>query len=117
MNTGEFKNKIKTYIKLDEEIKILQKKLSKYREAKKKLTLYILNNMNKINRSNIKITDNLNLKIKETNQYNSISKSYLSNILHKHLKDTKIADQILDIIYNNRTKTVNNTLEIIKSKK
>ena len=110
----EFKNNVKTFVKLDEEIKKLQKKINKYKKKKNELIPSILDYMEKKDLDDIKINGEFKLKIKQTNQYSTISKSYLQKILIKNLEEPEVANQIIELIYNNRTKKINSNLEIVK---
>tara|TARA_B110000208_G_scaffold192063_1_gene262442 strand:- start:3654 stop:4016 length:363 start_codon:yes stop_codon:yes gene_type:complete len=116
MNT-DFKNKVKIFVKLDEEIKRLHEKIKKYRTKKNIMMTYILKHMNQNGIEDIKINTDVKLKIKQTTQYSAISKTYLQKILLKKLKKPTVATQIVNLIYNNRTKKINNSVEISLNKR
>lgn len=106
--------KLRKWVKIEEEIKILQKKINKLKEKKNVLnpdiTKLVISNKNKI-----KINSNYNLTLKNKVNYSSISKKYINDILVKENLNQEIVDNIIEIIYNNRQKTIINYLEITKN--
>lgn len=110
----EINNKLRKWVKIDEEIKILQKKINKLKDKKSTLnpdiTKFVISNKNKI-----KINSNYNLSLKNKVNYSTISKKYITETLLKEKLNQETVDNIVDMIYNNREKTIINYLEIIKN--
>jgi len=110
----EINNKLRKWVKIDEEIKNLQKKINKLKDKKSTLnpdiTNFVISNKNKI-----KINSNYNLSLKNKVNYSTISKKYITETLLKEKLNQETVDNIVDMIYNNREKTIINYLEIIKN--
>ena len=111
---SEINNKLRKWVKIEEEIKILQKKINKLKNKKSMLNPDITNFV-KSNNDKIKINSNYNLVIKNKVNYTSLSKKYINDTLAKENLNQETVDNIIDIIYNNRQKTIINYLEIIKN--
>lgn len=111
---AELNNKLRQWVKIDEEIKILQKKINRLKDKKSILnpdiTHFVMSNKNKV-----KINSKYNLSLKNKVNYSTISKKYITDTLLKEKINQDTVDNIVDIIYNNRQKTIINYLEIIKN--
>ncbi len=107
------KKKLREWVKLDEEIHILQKKLNKIKKRKVYLSPDIIEFMTTNKKDKININSNYKLELKSKIQYTNISKKYINDVLKKVVDDS-IVDQIIDVIYNNRKKKQINNLEINK---
>jgi hypothetical protein len=110
---NNIKDKLRKWVKLDEEIHILQKKLNKLRKKKGNLTPDIINFMELNNKNNIYINSNYKLQLKSRTQYTAVSKKHINDTL-KNKINTDTIKQIIDIIYTNRQKKIINNLEIKK---
>ena len=74
-----------------------------------------ITNFVKSNNDKMKINSNYNLVIKNKVNYSSITKKYINDALIKENLSQETVDNIIEIIYNNRKKTIINYLEIIKN--
>ena len=111
---SDINNKLRKWVKIEEEIKILQKKINKLK-SKKSILNPDITNFVKSNNDKMKINSNYNLVIKNKVNYSSISKKYINDSLIKENLSQETVDNIIEIIYNNREKTIINYLEIIKN--
>lgn len=110
---SDFKSTIRNWVKIDEEINILQKRINKLKKKKMELTPNVVTYMNKSKKEKININSNYNIVIGSRTQYSSITKTYITDTLNKFL-DKKLADQIVENMYDNREKKIINNLEIKK---
>lgn len=110
---SDFKSTIRNWVKIDEEINILQKRINKLKKKKMELTPNVVTYMNKSKKEKININSNYNIVIGSRTQYSSITKTYITDTLNKFL-DKNLADQIVENMYDNREKKIINNLEIKK---
>jgi hypothetical protein len=102
-NKKNFENKIKSWVSLDNEIKILNERLKELREDKKELSLGILSyaRENNFSNSTIQISDGklrfVNTKIQQPLTFNYLEKS-MSDII----KNEDQVKRIIDHIKNSR---------------
>ena len=111
----KFQKELREWIKIDEQVKIYQKKINKLNIKKNKLTPNLIEYMNKKKIDDIKINSNYKLNLKTKNQYSGISKKYLHEILSKNLEKEK-ANNLIEIIYKKRNIKQNYSIQIIKNK-
>lgn len=110
---SDFKNTIRSWVKLEEEIKNLQKRINKLKKKKTELTPSLIKYMDKSKKEKININSNYNLVVGSRTQYSSITKSYISDTLKKFLND-EIIEEIINELYEKREKKIINNLEIKK---
>ena len=110
---SDFKSTIRNWVKLDEEINILQKRINKLKKKKMDLSPNLISFMNKSNKDKININSSYNIVIGSRTQYASITKAYIAETLNKFL-EKELADQIIDNLYDSREKKIINNLEIKK---
>lgn len=96
----DFKKLIKKWVKLEQEIKILEYRLAKLNE-KKEIINPLLEKYLKDN-NNLKINKKNKLKYKEKDYYNNIDKIYLTKTLNEIIDDKDKVDKIIDYVYRNR---------------
>lgn len=110
----DIKTNFRKWVKLDEEINILQKKLNKLKSKKSEITPDLLKYMEKSNKEKIVINSNFNLLLKQKINYTTISKKYIHDTLGKFL-NKDLSDEIINQLYENREKRIINNLEIRKN--
>ena len=107
MNSGnvsnEFKGCIKRWVMIDNKQAKLRKLTSELRKEKDKVQNYILDYMskNKMNNTNIIISDG-KLSYGESKSTQTISRKYIIEKLTKYFKSEDKAEEIADLLYNNR---------------
>jgi hypothetical protein len=101
----ELINTIKKWVKIDNEIKMLQQELNKRRLEKKKLSNDLLDVMRK---NDIEVFDikNGHLMYSKKNIRKPITQKTLLNILSKYYNDELKANEINDFIFENREQIV-----------
>ena len=110
---SDFKSTIRNWVKLEEEINILQKRINKLKKKKMDLSPNLMNYMNKSKKEKININSSYNIVIGSRTQYSSITKTYIADTLNKFL-EKELADQIIENLYDGREKKIINNLEIKK---
>ena len=109
--TLKFKNSIKNYLTLDQEIANLESKLKEKKNKRKNCEINVLTFM-----SNHKIKDlnagNSKLKYSVTKTKKALSKDAINKTLLKYYKNEEKAIEITNLLYNNRE-----TVEKIQLKK
>ena len=114
MSYQEFRENLKSYVKLDEKYCKYNKYLNNIRSKKLDIKPKLINYMNIKNINNIPLNSNFNLKLKETNQYAFISKNHIKNILNKYIDSNDDIDIIIKDIYESRNKKMIYDINITK---
>ena len=110
-----FKEKVKEWLSLDDDIKTLNSHIKERKKRKNDLTPEILDFMNKHKIEDMN-SDGHKLKYAESKVKKPINKDYIQKQLTNFLKNTQQADQATDFILNNRETTTKIRLKRINKK-
>ena len=99
----DFKENVKEWITLDDDIKTLNAALKERKEKKKELTPKVLNFMNEYEVHDVKTTDG-QLKFSKSVTSKPLNKKYLVSRLGDFFKDYNKGEKAVDFIYENRDK-------------
>lgn len=111
----EFKTSIKKWVELDEKQKKIREISNNLKKEKDKHQEYILDYMsnNNIKNKNILINDG-KLCYNESKTSQSISKKYIIDKLTIYFNNKKKAEEIADLLYNNREIKIKSSLKRFK---
>lgn len=103
----EFSEKIKQWVTIDSQLKLIHEKTKEIRNKKtlllEEISQYVL--QNNIKNKTIEISDG-NLKFYEKKEYSNLTYSYIEECLHKIILDKKHVEHIMNYLRENRpTKT------------
>ena len=111
----DFKTKVKTWLDLDNEISLLEKKARELKKIRnKQLEPDITKFMNTFNIRDLN-TDNGKLKCNQRNTKKALNKNNIRQNLSKVIQDINKVDEAMHLILNNRE--VVTTYKLVKSKK
>jgi len=110
-----FKEKVKEWLSLDDDIKTLNSHIKERKKRKNDLTPEILDFMNKHKIEDMN-SDGHKLKYAESKVKKPINKDYIQKQLTNFLKNTQQADQATDFLLNNRETTTKIRLKRINKK-
>jgi len=99
----DFKENVKEWITLDDDIKTLNIALKERKEKKKELTPKVLDFMNEYEVHDVKTTDG-QLKFSKSVTAKPLNKKYLVSRLGDFFKDYTKGEKAVDFIYENRDK-------------
>ena len=99
-----FKEETEQWIKLDDEIKVLQKALNERKKVKNGITPHILEFMGKYEIENLNMHDSSALVYTKSVTTKPLTKDYVRSKLAEYLRNANRADQLTNNIYNNREK-------------
>lgn len=99
----DFKENVKEWITLDDDIKTLNIALKERKEKKKELTPKVLDFMNEYEVHDVKTTDG-QLKFSKSVTAKPLNKKYLVSRLGDFFKDYNKGEKAVDFIYENRDK-------------
>ena len=116
INKNEFKEKLKKWVKCDQEIKRFNSMIREYRKIKDELNPEIIQYMNHKDKKLLSINSNYQIKYSTNEVYQGVSKNYINNKISSYLKNNELGEKITDYIYNSREKKERNNLNIIKKK-
>ena len=112
----EFKDNVKEWITLDDDIKTLNIALKERKKKKQELTPTVLNFMNEYKVHDIKTTDG-QLKFSKSMTSKPLNKKYLINRLGDFFKDYSKGEKAVEFLYENRDKEEKMKLQRIIKKK
>ena len=113
----EFKEKLKKWVKCEQEIKKFNNTIREYKKIKDELAPDIMDYMEKKNKELLSINSAYQIKYNKTNTFQSVNKNYISKKIGEYLKNSEESQKITDFIYDQREKKDRETLTIIKKKK
>jgi hypothetical protein len=99
-----FREETEQWIKLDDEIKVLQKALNERKKAKNAITPHILEFMGKYEIQNMNMNDGGSLVYNKSVTTKPLTKDYMKQKLTEYLRNANKADKLVQDIYNNREK-------------
>jgi hypothetical protein len=100
--TDEFKNMIKEWLKMDDEIRECSKKVKKVRKAKKEAELFILDFMEEIKLPALATSDGSTLRRSVTKTKATLKQEIIQNALVEYTKDVQKAMAITKYILDKR---------------
>ena len=115
-----FKGCLQEYLKLEEEIKTLDKAIKLRKNKKNKLSESILSYIQQKDISHVKLQGNYKgkqIESKTTVKKSSVSFKTITNVIFDHFENVNDAKKLLDKINNNRTETTTSRLRIGKEGK
>ena len=112
----DFKDNVKEWITLDDDIKTLNIALKERKKKKQELTPKVLNFMNDHKVHDIKTTDG-QLKFSKSMTSKPLNKKYLINRLGDFFKDYSKGEKAVEFLYENRDKEEKMKLQRIIKKK
>ena len=115
MSYTEFRNDLKSWVKLDEKQNKYQNKLNKIRNTKNLIKPNIVSYMKRSNVTELPINSDFKLKCKDSYQYNFLNKEHLTNVLLKYIGNSSQVKTIVDDIYKSRQRK--NIIDISITKK
>ena len=115
-NKTEFKDKLKKWVKCEQEIKRLNSMIKEYKKIKDEINPDIIKYMNKKDKRILSINKNYQIKYSTTDVYQGVNKNFINKKISDYLKNEALGDKITDFIYNSREKKERNNISIIKKK-
>tara|TARA_B100001248_G_C27261461_1_gene398626 strand:- start:70 stop:426 length:357 start_codon:yes stop_codon:yes gene_type:complete len=116
INKNEFKEKLKKWVKCEQEIKRLNSMIREYKKIKEEINPDIINYMNKKNKKLLSINTNYQIKYTTNEVYQGVSKNFINDKISAFLNNNQAGEKITDFIYNSREKKERRNLSIIKKK-
>ena len=116
IDKSHFKEKLKTWVKYEQDIKKLNMKIKELRKLKDELNPEIINYMNKKDKKLLSINSNYQIKYSESDIYQSVNKNYINQKISQYLKNQELGDKVTKFIYDNRDKKSRTSLNIVKKK-
>ena len=107
-----FEESIKTWVQVDNQMKLLQEKVKELRDKKNDIEFQIYNYAEDNNLQNaiIEISDG-KLKFSETKTTNSLTLKYIEKCLHEIVSDENVVNQIMTYIKENRETKVESSIK------
>ena len=112
----DFKDDVKTWIKLDDDIKTLNDAIKERKEKKKEITPKLLEFMEKHDINDLNTNDG-HLKFQKSLRSKPLSKKYLLDRLGFFFRSENKGEKVVNFIYNNREKTEISNIKRVYSKK
>lgn len=116
IDKSHFKEKLKTWVKYEQDIKKLNMKIKELKKLKEELNPEIINYMNKKDKKLLSINSNYQIKYSENDIYQSVNKNYINQKIAQFLKNQELGDKVTKFIYDNRDKKTRTSLNIVKKK-
>tara|TARA_B100001093_G_C26443672_1_gene849255 strand:+ start:35 stop:391 length:357 start_codon:yes stop_codon:yes gene_type:complete len=115
-NKSEFKEKLKKWVKCEQEIKKLNLAIKEIRKLKNDLSPEIKKYMEKKNKEYLSINKNYQIKYTQSQYYQGINRNYINSKINEYTKNEELSHKITNYIYNQRNKNERSNLSIIKKK-
>lgn len=112
----DFKEDVKTWLKLDDDIKTLNDAIKERKTKKNEITPKLLDFMEKHEINDLN-TNEGHLKFQKSLRSKPLSKKYLMDRLGFYFKNNSKSEKIVNFLYNNREKTETTNLKRIHPKK
>jgi hypothetical protein len=112
----DFKEDVKTWIKLDDDIKTLNTAIKERKDKKKEITPQLLEFMEKHDINDLNTNDG-HLKFQKSLRSKPLSKKYLLDRLGFFFRSENKGEKVVNFIYNNREKTEISNIKRVYSKK
>ena len=112
----DFKEDVKLWLKLDDDIKTLNDAIKERKTKKNEITPKLLDFMEKHEINDLN-TNEGHLKFQKSLRSKPLSKKYLMDRLGFYFKNNSKSEKIVNFLYNNREKTETTNLKRIHPKK
>ena len=112
----DFKEEVKLWLRLDDDIKKLNEAIKDRKNKKKEITPKLLDFMENHNINDLNTADG-NLKFQKSLRSKPLSKKYLLDRLSDFYKNMQKSEKIVNFIYNNREKTEISNIKRVYPKK
>lgn len=112
----EFKEDIKTWLKLDDDIKTLSDAIKERKKKKNEISPTLLDFMEHHNINDLNTNDG-HLKFQKTTRTKPLSKKYLITRLGDFFRSSSKGEKAVEFVYNNREKIEVSNLKRIYPKK
>ena len=112
----DFKEDVKTWLKLDDDIKTLNDAIKERKNKKNEITPKLLDFMEKHNINDLNTNDG-HLKFQKSLRSKPLSKKYLLDRLGFYFKSEMKGEKVVNFIYNNREKSETSNIKRVYPKR
>lgn len=112
----DFKEDVKTWLKLDDDIKTLTDAVKERKSKKNEITPKLLDFMEKHNINDLNTNDG-HLKFQKSLRSKPLSKKYLLDRLGFYFKSEMKSEKVVNFIYNNREKSETSNIKRVYPKR
>ena len=112
----DFKEDVKTWLKLDDDIKTLNDAIKERKSKKTEITPRLLDFMEKHNINDLNTNDG-HLKFQKSLRSKPLSKKYLLDRLGFYFKSEMKGEKVVNFIYNNREKSETSNIKRVYPKR
>lgn len=112
----DFKEDVKTWLKLDDDIKTLTDAIKERKSKKNEITPKLLDFMEKHNINDLNTNDG-HLKFQKSLRSKPLSKKYLLDRLGFYFKSDMKGEKVVNFIYNNREKSETSNIKRVYPKR
>lgn len=112
----DFKEDVKTWLKLDDDIKTLTDAIKERKTKKNEITPKLLDFMEKHNINDLNTNDG-HLKFQKSLRSKPLSKKYLLDRLGFYFKSEMKSEKVVNFIYNNREKNETSNIKRVYPKR
>lgn len=112
----DFKEDVKTWLKLDDDIKTLNDAIKERKSKKNEITPRLLDFMEKHNINDLNTNDG-HLKFQKSLRSKPLSKKYLLDRLGFYFKSEMKGEKVVNFIYNNREKSETSNIKRVYPKR
>ena len=112
----DFKEDVKTWLKLDDDIKTLNDAIKERKSKKNEITPKLLDFMEKHNINDLNTNDG-HLKFQKSLRSKPLSKKYLLDRLGFYFKSEMKSEKVVNFIYNNREKSETSNIKRVYPKR
>ena len=112
----DFKEDVKTWLKLDDDIKTLTDAIKERKSKKTEITPKLLDFMEKHNINDLNTNDG-HLKFQKSLRSKPLSKKYLLDRLGFYFKSEMKGEKVVNFIYNNREKSETSNIKRVYPKR
>lgn len=110
-----FVESVQKWLLYEQQLKLVSEKTKEIREYKNKTTESIINYMDKITQTKIKITDG-ELRVHEKKEYSPLTYTYVEECLAKLIPEKEHVEYIMDYLKSNRETKVSKEIRRIYNK-
>jgi hypothetical protein len=110
-----FVESVQKWLLYEQQLKLVSEKTKQIRESKNKTTEFILNYMDKITQTKIKISDG-ELRVHEKKEYSPLTYTYVEECLAKLIPEKEHVEYIMDYLKTNRETKLSKEIRRIYNK-
>jgi len=117
MDSNEFKHNLVKILEINNQLDAYKQEMDKLKSQKANIekNLIVFFEENNMTNNNI-IVNNNKIKYSTQKNYETFSKKYLTNNIYGFLKDKKIAEELVEHLYNNRNIKESKSIKITNNK-